>query len=374
MGGDDAPFYRSLFKSMGYTDCELDDKPIIGIANTWNTLVPGHFNLNQVSEFVKKGVYSNGGTVVEFGVIGACDGVAQGHIGMNYILPSREIICNSIEIMAQAHRLDAVVLLASCDKIVPGVLMAAARLDIPAIVVMGGPMLGGIEFDGRKADFTSTDEAKGMYSVGKITKEEYCSLENTACPGCGSCAFLGTANTMGCLSEALGMSLPGSALIPAVYGERLRSSFMAGRAIVDLVHKGITARKIITKESIRNAIKVTMAICGSTNAVLHLSAIANEAELGMDVVREFAELNKTTPQIAKVNPAAKWDMEDFYRAGGIPRVMQRLGDILDTSLMTCTGKTIKENLEGYKFAYPENPEIIKTVEEPFSKTGGVAVL
>lgn len=160
MGGDDAPFYRSLFKGMGYTDYELDDKPIIGIANTWNTVVPGHFNLNQVSEFVKKGIYSAGGTAVEFGVIGACDGVAQGHIGMNYILPSREIICNSIEIMAQAHRLDAVVLLASCDKIVPGVLMAAARLDIPAIVVMGGPMLGGIEFDGRKADFTSTDEAK----------------------------------------------------------------------------------------------------------------------------------------------------------------------------------------------------------------------
>ena len=180
-------------------------------------------------------------------------------------------------------------------------------------------MLGGIEFDGRKADFTSTDEAKGMYSVGKITKEEYCSLENTACPGCGSCAFLGTANTMGCLSEALGMSLPGSALIPAVYGERLRSSFMAGRAIVDLVHKGITARKIITKESIRNAIKVTMAICGSTNAVLHLSAIANEAELGMDVVREFAELNKTTPQIAKVNPAAKWDMEGLLQSRRYPQ-------------------------------------------------------
>ena len=299
MGGDDAPFYRSLFKGMGYTDYELDDKPIIGIANTWNTVVPGHFNLNQVSEFVKKGIYSAGGTAVEFGVIGACDGVAQGHIGMNYILPSREIICNSIEIMAQAHRLDAVVLLASCDKIVPGVLMAAARLDIPAIVVMGGPMLGGIEFDGRKADFTSTDEAKGMYSVGKITKEEYCSLENTACPGCGSCAFLGTANTMGCLSEALGMSLPGSALIPAVYGERLRSSFMAGRAVVDMVNKGITARQIITKESIRNAIKVTMAICGSTNAVLHLSAIANEAELGMDVVREFKELNKCSCTVRK---------------------------------------------------------------------------
>lgn len=374
MHGEDAPFYRSLFKSMGYSDYELDHRPLIGIANTWNTCVPGHFNLNQVNEFVKKGIYSAGGTAVEFGTIGCCDGVAQGHIGMNYILPSREIICNSIEVMVQAHRLDGIVLLASCDKIVPGMLMAAARLDIPAIVCVGGPMLGGIEFDGRKSDLTSIDEAKGMCAAGKIDECEYKALENTACPSCGSCSFLGTANSMCCVSEALGMSLPGSALIPAPYGERLRSSFQAGRAIVDLVLKGITARQVITKESIRNAIKVTMAICGSTNAVLHLSAIANEAELDMNVVEEFRELNKTTPQIAKVNPAAKWDMDAFYRAGGIPRVMEHLGELLNTSSMTCTGKTITENLKEYTYSYPENPEIIKTVEEPFSKTGGVAVL
>lgn len=374
LGQEDSAFYRSLFKSMGYTDSELDGKPIIGIANTWNTLVPGHFNLDKVAEYVKRGIYAAGGTPVEFGTIAACDGVAQGHIGMNYILPSREIICNSVEIMVQAHRLDGIVLLASCDKIVPGMLMAAARLDIPAIVCVGGPMLGGIEFDGRKSDLTSIDEARGMVASGKLPQCEYASLENTACPGCGSCSFLGTANTMCCIAEALGLSLPGGGLIPAVYAARLRHSFESGRAIVELTKKGITARQILTKEALRNGIKVTMAICGSTNAVLHLAAVANEAELGMNVVEEFEQLNKVTPQIAKVNPAAKWDMEAFYRAGGIPRVEERLGDLLDTSVMTVTGKTLRENLDEYVYEYPENPEIIKTVEEPFSKTGGVAVL
>lgn len=375
LGMEDSAFARSLFKSMGYTDSELKEgKPLIGIANTWNTLVPGHYNLDKVDEYVKNGIYAAGGTAVEFGTIAACDGVAQGHEGMHYILPSREIICDSVEIMAQAHRLDGLVLLASCDKIVPAMLMAAARLDIPCIVCVGGPMLGGIEFDGRKSDLTSISEALGMLKAGKITECEYNSLENTACPGCGSCSFLGTANTMCCVSEALGMTLPGGALIPAAYAGRLRHSFESGRAIVELCKKGITARQILTKEAIRNAIKVTMAICGSTNAVLHLPAIANEAELDMNVLEEFEALTKTTPQIAKVNPAAKPEMEAFYRAGGIPRVMQHLGGLLDTSVMTVSGKTLAENLAGYVYEYPEDPTIIKTVEEPFSKTGGVAVL
>lgn len=375
LGEEDSAFARSLFKSMGYTDSELrEGKPLIGIANTWNTLVPGHYNLDKVAEYVKNGIYAAGGTPVEFGTIAACDGVAQGHEGMHYILPSREIICNSVEIMAQAHRLDGLVLLASCDKIVPAMLMAAARLDIPCIVCVGGPMLGGIEFDGRKSDLTSISEALGMVKAGKVTECEYAALENTACPGCGSCSFLGTANTMCCVSEALGMSLPGGALIPAAYAARLRHSFESGRAIVELCKKGITARQIMTPAAIRNAIKVTMAICGSTNAVLHLSAIANEAELDMNVVEEFEKLSRTTPQIAKVNPAAKPEMEAFHRAGGIPRVQQRLGDILDTSVLTVTGKTLKENLAGYVYEYPEDPSIIKTVEEPFSRTGGVAVL
>lgn len=375
LGEEDSAFARSLFRAMGYTNSELlEGKPLIGIANTWNTLVPGHFGLDKVAEYVKNGIYAGGGTPVQFGTIAACDGVAQGHEGMHYILPSREIICNSVEIMAQAHRLDGLVLLASCDKIVPAMLMAAARLDIPCIVCVGGPMLGGIEFDGRKSDLTSISEALGMVKAGKITECEYTALENTACPGCGSCSFLGTANTMCCLTEALGMSLPGSALIPASYAARLRSSFESGRTIVELCKKGISARKILTKEAIRNAVKVTMAICGSTNAVLHLPAIANEAELDINVLEEFEKLSKITPQIAKVNPAAKPDMEAFFRAGGIPRVMQNLGGLLDTSVMTVTGKTLQENLDAYVYEYPEDSSIIKTVEAPFSKTGGVAVL
>lgn len=376
LSGFDNGFYRALFKSMGYSDDELTDRPMIGIANTWNTCVPGHFNLNQVSEYVKNGIYRGGGTPVEFGVIAACDGVAQGHLGMHYILPSREIICNSVEIQVQAHKLDAIVMLASCDKIVPAMLMAAARLDIPAIIVNSGPMLGGVEFDGRKTDMTSVDEAMGMMSAGKISKEEFGKLENLVGPGCGSCSFLGTANTMCCVTEAMGMSLPGSALVPAVYAERLRVAFYSGIKICELAKKGITARQIITKESIKNGIKVAMGICGSTNSVLHLSAVAHEAQIDMNVVDTYEELNKITPQIAKVNPAAKWDMEAFFRAGGIPKVMKRMENLLDTSVMTCTGKTLKENLDEFKLLYEEddNNEIIKTVDNPFSETGGIAVL
>lgn len=372
--GTDKGLARSLFKSMGYTDDELIDRPIIGIVNSWNTLVPGHFNLNQVSEFVKKGIYRGGGTAVEFGVIAACDGIANGHEGMKYILPSREIICNSIEIEAQAHRLDALVLLGSCDKIIPGMLMAAARLNIPSIIVNGGPMVGGIEFDGRKTDATSIDEAIGMAKLGKIPMDDVQSLENVNCPSCGSCAFLGTANTVGCLAEALGMSLTGSALVPATYAERLRIAYESGVKICELAAKDIKPRDIITKEAIQNAIKTSLAICGSTNAVLHLSAVAYEAELEMNVVEQFEMLNKITPQIAKVNPSAKWDMEDFYKAGGIPRVMINLGSLINTVVMTCTGKSLGENLSDYRFLYMENHEIIKTLAEPFSKTGGIAVL
>src|SRR5665647_930303 len=332
--GVNAAFARSLYKSMGFSDDELINKPVIGIANSWTTLVPGHFNLNQISEFVKKGIYAGGGMAVEFGVIGCCDGIANGHEGMKYILPSREIICNSVEIVVQAHKLDGIVLLASCDKIIPGMLMAAARLDIPAIVVNGGPMLGGAEFDGRKTDATSVDEAIGMLAAGKISEETVLELENVACPTCGSCAFYGTANTMGCITEAIGMSLPGSALIPAPYADRLRTAYYSGKQICQLIDKGISARDIITEDAVRNSIKVTMATCGSTNAVLHLSAIAHEAELKMNVMDEFTHLNKVTPQIAKVNPSSKWDMEDFYRAGGIPRVMKNLEELVHGDVMT----------------------------------------
>ncbi|MDW7668909.1 MAG: dihydroxy-acid dehydratase [Bacillota bacterium] len=372
--GIDKGLARSLFKSMGYSDDDLTDRPVIGIANSWSTLVPGHFNLNQLSDFVKKGIYRAGGTAVEFGVISACDGIANGHEGMKYILPSREVICNSIEIEAQAHKLDGLVMLGSCDKIIPGMLMAAARLNIPTIIVNGGPMIGGVVFDGRKSDATSSDEALGMYKAGKIEKSDLKKLEDSSCPSCGSCAFLGTANTVGCMAETLGMSLTGSALVPATYSERLRIAFESGIKICELVEKDLKPRDIMTKEAIRNAVKVILSMSGSTNAVLHLSAIAYEADLDINIVNEFKNLNKTTPQLARVNPAAKWDMEDFHKAGGMPRLMNNLGELIDRDILTCTGKTIGENLDEYEFIYPPNDEVIKTREKSFDQTGGIDVL
>ncbi len=364
---------RGLFKSMGYSDDDLG-RPLIGVVNTWNTLVPGHFNLNLVSDYVKRGIYRGGATAVEFGGIAACDGTAQGHVGMHYILPSREIICNEIEIMVQAHQLDAMVLLGSCDKIVPGMLMAAARLDIPAILVPGGPMLGGVFFDGRKSDMTTCSEALGMLRRGAISEEEFVDLEELAGPSCGSCAFFGTANTMCSLSEAMGMTLPGGALIPATHAERLRLAQASGLAICKLVKEGINARKIITKESLRNAIRVCLGVGGSTNAVLHLSAVAYEAEADIDVMETFDEYSKNTPQIAKVNPAAKWDMEDFWKAGGIPRVVERMAPLLNKDVMTCSGATLDENIKETRYRFPKNEEIIKTLDEPFQKADGLAVL
>jgi len=366
--------YRCCFKSMGYTDYELDGRPLIGIANSWNTSVPGHYNLRELGEFVKKGIYSHGGTAVDFGVIAGCDGIADAHIGMNYSLPSRQVICDSIQIQTEMSGFDAIVLLGSCDKIVPAMLMAAARLDIPAILVSGGPMLGGIEYDGRKSDQTTMDETVGKYSVGEITKDELFALEDVVCPGCGSCGFLGTANTMCCIAEALGMSLPGGALTPAPYADRQRLAFNSGAAICNLAKNNITARKVMTTEAVRNAIIITHAICGSTNAVLHLSALAYELDLDMDVLQEFKILSKTTPQIANVNPAAKWDMEAFHRAGGIPRVMEGLSNLLDINVLTCTNKSLKENLAEYKYLYNENTDIIRTAKKPFHPTGGIAVL
>ena len=365
---------RSLFKSMGYTGDDLTNRPVIGIANSWSTLVPGHYNLRELASYVEKGIYRAGGTAVEFGVISACDGIANGHEGMKYILPSREVICNSIEIEAQAHQLDGLILLASCDKIVPGMLMAAARLNIPAILVNGGPMLGGDTFDGRCADATSNDEALGMFKAGKISEETLHQVENSCCPGCGSCSFYGTANTMGCVAEALGMSLPGSSLIPAVYAERKQTAFEAGRQICRLVEQGIKARDVMDERAIRNAIRIVQTTSGSTNAALHLSAIANEAELPIRVMDIFGEQYPTTPVLVKVNPSAAYNMEDFYKAGGIPRAMRCLGDLIDGTAMTCTGKTVAENLKAFRSTYPENPEIIRDRSHAYQPTGGVAVL
>ena len=386
LGMEDSAFARSLFKSMGYTDSELKEgKPLIGIANTWNTLVPGHYNLDKVAEYVKNGIYAAGGTAVEFGTIAACDGVAQGHEGMHYILPSREIICDSVEIMAQAHRLDGLVLLASCDKIVPAMLMAAARLDIPCIFLPGGPMEGGVEFDGRQADQTSATEAYGMLSAGKITEAEYVALEDTACPGCGSCSYLGTANTMCALAEALGMTLPDGGTAPATSAVRMMKAEETGVKIMELVEKQITPSKILTPAAFRNAIIVHSAIGGSTNATIHLPSIARE--LGYDLPIElFDEINHQVPHLGNINPSGTQLTESFWFAGGVPMVQWMLRDMLDLDVMTVTGKTLGENLEdlhkdnwfernlGYLHNYGlERDQVIFPVEKAPEK-GSVAIL
>lgn len=367
---------KPLYSSMGMSGDDLR-RPVIGIANSFNEIVPGHYNLRQVAEFVKKGVYRGGGSAVEFGTIACCDGIAQGHEGMYFILPSREIIADSIETMIRAHKLDGIVLLGSCDKIVPAMLMAAARCNIPSIIVPGGPMLGGPPFGKKaKADGTAVTEAMGMLQTGKITQEDLDNLIDVVSPTCGSCAFYGTANTMCCLAEALGMVLPGGALIPAVYAERFRSAQASGEKIVELVKKGITARQILNFESIQNAIAVCMATGGSTNAVLHLPALAYE--LGMDtdkVLEEFDRQSDLVPHIASVNPSSLvYDMEDFYKAGGIPKVMSNIKEKLNLDVMTVTGATMGENLDNYVYMYPSNDDLIRTLDNPHSTLGGVAIM
>ncbi len=364
---------RNVIKGMGYSDDDLgSERPVIGVANSWSTVIPGHHNFRQLSEQVVKGIHRAGGTAFEFGVIGLCDAIAKNYF--NYVLPSREVIADSIEIMANSNPFDGLVLMASCDKIVPGMLMGAARVNIPAIVVNSGPMLGGIEFNGKKSDSTSVSEALGMLKSDKITETEYINIENLSCPTCGSCSFMGTANTMCCLAEVMGMSLPDSSGIPAVYAERLRLAEKSGEKICEMVRSNIASRDVITSESIKNAIKVCLAIGGSTNAILHLTALAYEAELDINVLELFDEFSKSIPTVAKVNPAGKNDMEAFWRAGGIPRVIKNLQPLLNTDVITCTGKKMKENISGFSFIFPENQEVIRALENPFSESGGVAVL
>ena len=360
---------RAYFKTMGYTDDDLA-RPMIGIANAWSTTLPGHFNLKQVSKAVQDGIRMAGGTPVEFGVIGACDGIAEGHEGMRYILPTRDIIAHSIELMTHAHQYDAIVLLGSCDKIVPGMLMVAARMDLPAILVNGGPMQGGPFLDNRKSDSTSIIEGVGRLLAGKIDEAELLRMENSCAPGCGSCSFLGTANTMCCLAEALGMSLPGSAMTPSVSAERLHIAQKSGQAIVELVKRGITARQIITAESLENALRLVSAIGGSTNAALHVPAIAYEAHVPFDMGM-FDAMARTTPHIAKMNPAASANVIDFYQSGGVQAVLSELKSLLHGNCMTVNGKTVAENLEGVR---SPDDEVIKTFDKPFDVQGGLAVL
>lgn len=369
---DDMLTNKVLWKGCGYSDDDLD-RPIIGIANSFNDMVPGHTNLRDLAEQVKYGIYRAGGTPAEFGVIACCDGVATGHIGNNYALPSRDNIADSIEIQARAHKLDGLVLLGSCDKIVPGMLMAAARLDIPAIFVAGGCMAGGAPFANRtRSDSTTITEAIGMYQTGHASYEDLQNLTTVACPTCGSCQFMGTANTMCAEAEALGMSLTGSAFIPAFYNERLRSALQSGEKIVELVKRKITARQIMTMDAIR----ILMAIGGSTNAVIHTCALA--WELGIDpalIMDEFERISDEIPHIAKISPASVvYDSEDLYKAGGIPEVMKVIKDNLTLDVMTVTGQTLGTNLEHYRNCYAPNPEIIRPLDNPHSTLGGLAIM
>lgn len=359
---------------MSYEDFEL---PVIGICNTWNEIVPGQYNLRQVSDFVKKGILRAGGNPVEFGTIACCDGVTTGNDGDYYILPSREIIADSVEVMAKAHKLDGIVLVGSCDKIVPGLLMGAARLNIPTIYIPGGPSLSGPPFGKKlKGDCTCITEAMGMEQAGVITHAELQKLARLTDPTCGSCQFMGTANTMCCFAEALGMCLPGAALIPAVYAERFRCAFQTGEQIVRLVKTGIKPKDIMTREAIRNTIKVMMAVGGSTNSVIHMCAIAHE--LGYDpdeIMNEFDQISAEIPHIASVNPASYiYDCEDFYKAGGIPEVMKKLREHLDLSVMTVTGKTMEENINTYINLYPDNQDLIRDMDNPHTTLGGIAIM
>lgn len=368
--GDSGALKRALYKSMGFTD-EALSKPLVAIVNTYTNATPGHYNINELCHKVECGIKAAGGTAMTFGTIAPCDGIAEGHDGMRYILPSRDLITSSVECMTRAHKFDAIVLLGSCDKIVPGLLMAAARLDIPAIFCNSGPMLPAV-YKGKHYDGNIVTEAIGWKQRNEITEEEFKAIENLAEPCVGSCAMLGTANTMGCIAEAMGMSLPGSAVVPAIYSRRMQIAYETGVAIMHLVKENITARKIITKEAITNAISVLMAIGGSTNAIMHLQAIYREAALGELPLQAFDEMSKKTPQIASVYPASEYDMVDFYEAGGVPAVMKAIENQLDTTCRTVTGKTLGENLKG--FTLTTGPEVIKTALEPFSPEGGVAIL
>jgi dihydroxy-acid dehydratase len=370
LGRPEWSIQRAVYKSMGYSDHDLE-RPLVGIANSWNRLVPGHYNLQSVAEYVKQGVFQAGGTPVEFGLIAACDGIAQGHVGMHYILPTRELVANDVEMMVQAHQLDAVVLLGSCDKIVPGLLMAAARLDLPAIVVVGGPMEGGCQFDGRASDLTSITEGLGMLRAGKLTPDEYRRLEDRVAPTCGSCSFLGTANTMCCVAEAMGMCLPGSATIPATHAARLASAQAAGRQIVELVRRGVTARQIINRHGIENAFRLGTAIGGSTNLALHIPAIAYEAECDEITMDVLEELSRTTPHVARMNPAAALNVPDFHAAGGVPAVMSEILPLLHGDALTVTGRSVAENVAGVRAA---DARIIRALADPWSTQGGLAVL
>ncbi len=368
-GIEKAP-HRSLFKAMGYTDEELE-RPLIGVANSKSEIIPGHIHLDKITEAVKAGIRMAGGTPIEFGAIGVCDGIAMGHTGRKYSLATRELIADSCEAMGKAHSFDGMVFIPNCDKIVPGMLMAAARINIPSIVISGGPMLS-LNKDGKQLDLNSMFEAVGSYKAGTMTKEEVDEIENHACPGCGSCSGMFTANSMNCLTEVLGMGLTGNGTIPAVYAERIRLAKYAGMKIMELVENDIKPSDILTNEAFENALTVDMALGCSTNSVLHLPAIANEIgiEINLDIINE---ISSRTPNLCKLAPAGKYHIQDLYNAGGVQAVMNELArkDLLHLDLITATGKTVRENIQNAKV---KDHDVVKSIDAPHSATGGIAVL
>ena len=369
-GVERAP-HRSLLRAMGLTDRELG-QPFIGVVNSFSEVIPGHIHLNSIAAAVKDGVRSAGGTPFEVNTIGVCDGIAMGHSGMKYSLPSRELIADSVEIVAQAHAFDALVFIANCDKIIPGMLMAAVRLNIPAIFISGGPMLAGRLGDkpGEKFDLSTMFMAVGKVSTGKMSEEELEELERVACPGCGSCAGMFTANTMNCLTEALGMALLGNGTIPAVDARRISLARETGRQIMELLTGEICPRDIITREAIQNAFMVDMALGGSTNSVLHLIAIAHEAGIEFPLA-EVNQISEKTPHLAKLSPAGDYRIEDLDLAGGIGAVMKEITGLLSMGVTRASGKSLADELAG---AQVRDREVIRPISQPHSPTGGLTIL
>ena len=368
-GSERAP-NRSLFYALGYTPEELD-RPLIGVVSAYSEIVPGHMNLDKIADAVKAGVQMAGGTPILIPAIGVCDGIAMGHVGMKYSLASRELICDSVETMLMAHQLDGLVLVPNCDKIVPGMVMAAVRMDVPAVVCSGGPMLAGT-YGGEEVSLSKMFEAVGAYKAGMITDEQLEDCTCNCCPSCGSCSGMYTANSMNCLCEAIGIALPGNGTIPAVYSKRLQLAKHAGMAVMDMVKKGITARQIINERSIRNALTCDMALGCSTNSMLHIPAIANECGIKINLDMANA-ISAKTPNLCHLAPAGHAYMEDLNEAGGVYAVLNELTkkNLIHTDTMTVTGKTLGENIKG---CINKNPDIIRPIDHPYSETGGIAVL
>ena len=369
LGLEKAP-HRSLFKALGLMDEELR-RPLVGIVNSKNEVIPGHIHLDTIAQAVKDGVRMNGGTPMEFGVIGVCDGIAMNHLGMKYSLGSRELIADSIEVMAIAHAFDALVFIPNCDKIIPGMLMAAARLNLPAVFVSGGPMLAG-RFQGKSVSLSQVFEGVGAVAGGRMTEAELHELEEAACPGCGSCAGLFTANSMNCLTEALGLGLPGNGTIPAVHANRIRLAKQAGWQVMEMIRENTRPQDILTPAAFYNALAVDMALGGSSNTILHLPAVAHEAGVPLDL--ELAnQVSQQVPHLCKLAPAGFHFMEDLDEAGGVAAVMSELlkHGLLKGEALTVTGKRMAENVTGRRIL---NPEVIRSVDDPYSASGGLAIL